>query len=225
MHYPAAQLIHRQIWTHHMIMKHKTTHNTTSLVWRIQHSKRAMKSLSRERAQMSTAIHRSSSRSITFRERKPSESATSPMDSLDNRLSLKVSCIVAYQEPFLSVFNISVDGSQAGSGNLEILVNGGRVTSSVRALGGQRFVASFTPHENGIHSVQITFNGETVPGEWNSNESTVLVRKATSNRSLDLSACTSIPLWRYSQTSTLAHDLQAYYRVAFARKYLCWVSF
>lgn len=58
-----------------------------------------------------------------------------------------------------------VDGSQAGSGNLEILVNGGRVTSSVRALGAQRFVASFTPHEPGTHIVQITFNGETVPGK------------------------------------------------------------
>ncbi|CAD7015333.1 unnamed protein product [Ceratitis capitata] len=53
-----------------------------------------------------------------------------------------------------------IDGSKAGSGNLEILVNGGRVTSSVRSLGGQRFVASFTPHEPGIHTVQITFNGE-----------------------------------------------------------------
>jgi hypothetical protein len=61
--------------------------------------------------------------------------------------------------------SFSVDGSRAGSGNLEILVNGGRVTSSVRALGGQRFVASFTPHETGIHTVQITFNGDTVPGE------------------------------------------------------------
>ncbi|XP_037956587.1 filamin-C isoform X2 [Teleopsis dalmanni] len=57
-----------------------------------------------------------------------------------------------------------IDGSKAGSGNLEILVNGGRVTSSVRSLGGQRFIASFTPHEPGTHSVQITFNGETVPG-------------------------------------------------------------
>ena len=62
----------------------------------------------------------------------------------------------------LSIF--LVDGSRAGSGNLEILVNGGRVTSSVRALGAQRFVASFTPHETGTHTVQITFNGETVTG-------------------------------------------------------------
>ncbi|KXJ84329.1 hypothetical protein RP20_CCG011041 [Aedes albopictus] len=56
-----------------------------------------------------------------------------------------------------------IDGSQAGSGNLEILVNGGRVTSAVRALGNQRFIASFTPHESGVHTVQITFNEETVP--------------------------------------------------------------
>lgn len=62
-------------------------------------------------------------------------------------------------------FIFSVDGSRAGSGNLEILVNGGRVTSSVRALGGQKFIASFTPHESGTHVVQITFNGETVPGK------------------------------------------------------------
>ncbi|CRL07142.1 CLUMA_CG020137, isoform A [Clunio marinus] len=61
-------------------------------------------------------------------------------------------------------FEFEIDGSKAGSGNLEILVNGGRVTSSVRSLGGQTFVASFTPHETGIHTVQITFNGETVPG-------------------------------------------------------------
>lgn len=66
---------------------------------------------------------------------------------------------------FLFYLTCLVDGSQAGSGNLEILVNGGRVTSSVRALGSQRFIASFTPHESGTHTVQITFNGETVPGK------------------------------------------------------------
>lgn len=39
------------------------------------------------------------------------------------------------------------------------------MTSSVRSLGGQNFIASFTPHETGTHLVQITFNGDTVPGE------------------------------------------------------------
>ncbi|XP_051156361.1 filamin-A [Leptopilina boulardi] len=57
-----------------------------------------------------------------------------------------------------------IDGSRAGSGNLEILVNGGHVTSFVRALGSQRFLASFVPHEAVVHLVEMTFNGETVPG-------------------------------------------------------------
>ncbi|XP_015587386.1 filamin-A isoform X2 [Cephus cinctus] len=57
-----------------------------------------------------------------------------------------------------------IDGSRAGSGNLEILVNGGHVTSFVRALGNQRFLASFVPHEAVTHLVEMTFNGETVPG-------------------------------------------------------------
>lgn len=58
-----------------------------------------------------------------------------------------------------------VDGSEAGSGDLEILVDGGRVTSSVRSLGNQRFRAAFTPHQAVPHRVDITFNGNTVPGK------------------------------------------------------------
>lgn len=58
-----------------------------------------------------------------------------------------------------------VDGSGAGSGDLEILVEGGRVTSSVRSLGGQRFKAAFTPHQALPHRVDIRFNGATVPGK------------------------------------------------------------
>ncbi|XP_057668388.1 filamin-A isoform X2 [Diorhabda carinulata] len=57
-----------------------------------------------------------------------------------------------------------IDGSGAGSGDLEILVEGGRVTSSVKSLGGQRFKAAFTPHQALPHRVDIRFNGETVPG-------------------------------------------------------------
>lgn len=63
------------------------------------------------------------------------------------------------------VFFLSVDGSRAGSGNLEILVNGGHVTSFVRALGSQRFLASFVPHEAVTHLVEMTFNGEVIPGK------------------------------------------------------------
>ncbi|XP_076270429.1 filamin-type immunoglobulin domains fbug isoform X3 [Rhynchophorus ferrugineus] len=63
-----------------------------------------------------------------------------------------------------------IDGSGAGSGDLEILVEGGRVTSSVRSLGGQRFRAAFTPHQALPHRVDIKFNRETVPGSpWHVN--------------------------------------------------------
>lgn len=60
---------------------------------------------------------------------------------------------------------VAVDGSGAGSGNLEILVNGGHVTSFVRNLGNQRFLASFVPHEGLSHLVEMKFNGEAVPGK------------------------------------------------------------
>jgi hypothetical protein len=49
-----------------------------------------------------------------------------------------------------------VDGSTAGSGNLEILVNGGHVTSYVRELGDQCFLASFVPHQATVHTIEVT---------------------------------------------------------------------
>lgn len=67
-------------------------------------------------------------------------------------------------DSLIPLFSI-VDGSGAGSGDLEILVEGGRVTSSVQSLGGQRFKAAFTPHQALPHRVDIRFNGETVPGK------------------------------------------------------------
>ncbi|XP_046654649.1 filamin-C-like isoform X2 [Daphnia pulicaria] len=57
-----------------------------------------------------------------------------------------------------------IDGSTAGSGNLEILVNGGHVTSYVRELGDQCFLASFVPHQSTVHTIEMKFNGETVRG-------------------------------------------------------------
>lgn len=49
-----------------------------------------------------------------------------------------------------------VDGSTAGSGNLEILVNGGHVTSYVRELGDQCFLASFVPHQATVHTIEVS---------------------------------------------------------------------
>ena len=73
---------------------------------------------------------------------------------------IKISC------KFTFIFLIcAVDGSKAGSGNLEILVNGGHVTSFVTSLDSQRFLASFVPHEAVSHLIEMTFNGEIVPGK------------------------------------------------------------
>lgn len=110
------------------------------------------------------------------------------------------------------IFPSLVDGSRAGSGNLEILVNGGRVTSSVRALGGQKFIASFTPHESGTHVVQITFNGETVPGEFNVGfAASFIPNKQLKLRALcyclmmSLSLCTYLNIAITSTTGSRSH--------------------
>lgn len=44
------------------------------------------------------------------------------------------------------------------------MVDGGRVTSQVKALGDHRFRAVFVPHDSGPHAVDMTFNGLPVPG-------------------------------------------------------------
>ena len=56
-----------------------------------------------------------------------------------------------------------VDVSQAGEGQLEIMVNRGMVKNSVRALGKGLFTVSFVPREARPHHVDILFNGEPIP--------------------------------------------------------------
>ena len=55
-----------------------------------------------------------------------------------------------------------VDASTAGSGNLEIMINGGRVACKVRELGGRQYVASFVPSQPLTHVIEMRFNGDTV---------------------------------------------------------------
>ncbi|KAK0093329.1 hypothetical protein PV326_013803, partial [Microctonus aethiopoides] len=57
-----------------------------------------------------------------------------------------------------------VETSQAGPGNLEVTVNGGRVPTSAQAQGPHTYAISFTPRESVIHTVDLRFNGEDVPG-------------------------------------------------------------
>ncbi|XP_014668911.1 PREDICTED: filamin-B-like [Priapulus caudatus] len=58
----------------------------------------------------------------------------------------------------------SVDAAKAGSGNLEIMVNGGHVDCEVSNLGNQRFRAHFVPEEPVPHNIEMHFNGQPIPG-------------------------------------------------------------
>lgn len=57
-----------------------------------------------------------------------------------------------------------MDASQAGEGQLEISINDGEVPNHVQVLGGGKCLVSFTPEIAKAHSIEIKFNGETVPG-------------------------------------------------------------
>jgi filamin len=57
-----------------------------------------------------------------------------------------------------------VETSQAGPGNLEVTVNGGRVPTSAQAQGQHTYAISFTPRDAQNHTVELRFNGQDVPG-------------------------------------------------------------
>jgi len=67
----------------------------------------------------------------------------------------------------LSIWELfpTVETSQAGPGNLEVTVNGGRVPTSAQAQGPHTYAISFTPREAIAHTVDLRFNGEDVPGK------------------------------------------------------------
>ena len=58
-----------------------------------------------------------------------------------------------------------VDVSRAGEGKLEIMVNRGSVPNSVRSVGQGIFEVSFIPRTSQPHIVNITFNGQPLPGK------------------------------------------------------------
>lgn len=58
----------------------------------------------------------------------------------------------------------SVETSQAGPGNLEVTVNGGRVPTSAQAQGPHTYAISFSPRQASTYTVDLRFNGQDVPG-------------------------------------------------------------
>lgn len=61
----------------------------------------------------------------------------------------------------------TVDASQAGAGNLEIIVsvNGRNVPNYVQSEGHARFRVNFKPKEAAVHTLSVKFNGLPVPGK------------------------------------------------------------
>ncbi|CEF63050.1 Jitterbug [Strongyloides ratti] len=57
-----------------------------------------------------------------------------------------------------------IDATAAGSGNLEIMINGGRVPCRVKELGPRHFLAEFTIEQLIDHVVEMKFNGVEVTG-------------------------------------------------------------
>ena len=77
--------------------------------------------------------------------------------------------IVKSPEKRLSCFSSTVDASQAGAGNLEIVISvgGKNVPNFVQAEGNAKFKVSFTPQEALPHTVRVRFNSHIVPGLFN----------------------------------------------------------
>lgn len=57
-----------------------------------------------------------------------------------------------------------METNNAGPGNLEVTVNGGQVPTGAQAQGNHVYAISFTPKEPKPHLVELSFNGESVPG-------------------------------------------------------------
>ncbi len=63
-----------------------------------------------------------------------------------------------------SLRSVPVETSQAGPGNLEVTVNGGRVPTTAQGQGPHTYAISFTPRQAVAHTVDLRFNGKDVPG-------------------------------------------------------------
>ncbi|KAL4220761.1 hypothetical protein ACF0H5_021155 [Mactra antiquata] len=76
--------------------------------------------------------------------------------------NMPAACIYGEQVTFL------IDASQAGSGNIEIMINDGEIACSVQNHGNYKFTASFYPANMEDHRIEMKFNSEQVPGSpWN----------------------------------------------------------
>jgi hypothetical protein len=73
---------------------------------------------------------------------------------------------------FFSFVLCSVDAAEAGSGNLEIAVssNEKNIPNTVQNEGDTRFRVKFLPNQATVHSVNVKFNGNNIPGKRREDE-------------------------------------------------------
>lgn len=66
-----------------------------------------------------------------------------------------------------------IDASEAGVGQLEIVIQDGRIPCDATSCGSCKFDASFLPKEPGRYTIDVKFNGVPVPG----NERNKIIKK------------------------------------------------
>nr|CAD7463461.1 unnamed protein product [Timema tahoe] len=98
-----------------------------------------------------------------------------------------------------------VETSQAGPGNLEVTVNGGRVPTSAQAQGPHTYAISFTPRESCTHTVDLRFNGEDVPGSPFSCQVAEAARVVLSGDALEKVSVNRAAMFSVEADPTLGH--------------------
>lgn len=75
--------------------------------------------------------------------------------------------VFCYQKNKINLYVILVNASEAGAGNLEIIVsvNGVNVPNYVQSEGNAKFRVNFKPRDAAPHSLSVRFNGEPIPGK------------------------------------------------------------
>ena len=66
-----------------------------------------------------------------------------------------------------------MDTSDTGTGDLNIIVNGGTVPVETKKLGKVKYSAEFTPHDSGQYTVELEFNNTPVQGNLLANSTPV----------------------------------------------------
>jgi len=87
-------------------------------------------------------------------------------DSWENLSILIVRIYFFYNVKEAKISFILVNASEAGAGNLEIIVsvNGVNVPNYVQSEGNAKFRVNFKPRDAAPHSLSVRFNGEPIPG-------------------------------------------------------------